>query len=169
VPQGIRFALWGLGMVALGEGQHRRAASLLEEDLALARELGDLEGIANGLADRGVVALHETDYEHAAALFQESLRLAPQVEEELLIAECLWGVAVVAAAQRQPVRAVRLWGAAAALGYEHHLPGYAIHPLEEHLLSPARERLGLDAFDAEWTKGQAMRRDDAIAYALDCE
>jgi predicted ATPase/class 3 adenylate cyclase len=165
-PEGIGFALWGLGMVALGEGDHRRAASLLEEALALARELGDLQDVASCLADRGVVALHETDHPQAAALFEESLRLAPQVEEELLIAECLWGVAVVAAARRQPVRAVRLWGAAAALGYGHHLPEYAIHPLEEHLLWPARERLGVDAFDAEWTKGHAMRRDDAIAYAL---
>jgi predicted ATPase/class 3 adenylate cyclase len=165
-PEGIGFALWGLGMLALGEGHHRRAAYLLEEALALARKLGHLPGVANWLADRGVVALHEADYEGAAALFEESLRLAPYVEEELLIAECLWGVAVVAAAQRQPVRAVRLWGAAAALGYVLHLPTYAVHPLEERMLAPTRELLGLDTFDAEWTKGRAMGRDDAIAYAL---
>jgi predicted ATPase/class 3 adenylate cyclase len=165
-PQGIQIALWGLAMVALGDGQHRRAMSLLEEALALARKLGDLEAVANLLADRGVVALHETDYEQAAALFEESLRLSPQVEEEWLSAQCLWGVAAVAAAQGQPSRAARLWGAAAALGYALHLPAYALHPPEEQLLSLARERLGQDAFDAEWAKGHAMRRDDAVAYAL---
>jgi hypothetical protein len=31
---------------------------------------------------------------------------------------------------------------------------------------PAKEMLGPDAFDAEWTKGQATRRDDAITDAL---
>jgi predicted ATPase len=165
-PQGIGFALWGLGMVALGEGHRRRAASLLEEALALAREFDDVLGVANRLADRGVVALHETDYEQAAALLEESLRLAPHVEEELLIAQCLWGMAAVAAAQGQPSRAARLWGAAAAMGYALHLPAYAVRPPEEQLLSPARKRLGQDAFDAEWTKGHAMRRDDAVAYAL---
>jgi tetratricopeptide (TPR) repeat protein len=165
-PQGIRLTLWGLGMVALGEGHYRRAASLLEEALAVARKLGHVSKAAGCLADLGVVALHESDYGRAAALFQESLRLAPQVEEELVIGECLWGVAVVATAQGQLGRAVRLWGAATALGYALSLPSDAVHPLEEHLLLPAKETLGPDAFEAEWTKGQAMRRADAIADAL---
>jgi tetratricopeptide (TPR) repeat protein len=165
-PEGIAFALWGLGMLALGEGHQRRAASLLEQALALARKLGHLPSVANWLADRGVVALHEADYEGAAALFKESLSLAPQVEEELLIAQCLWGTAVVAAAQDQPIRAVRLWGAAAALRYTLHLPAFAVHPLEEEVLAPTHELLGLDAFDVEWTKGHGIGRDDAIAYAI---
>jgi hypothetical protein len=99
-------------------------------------------------------------------LFGESLRLTPHVEQEWLSAQCLWGMAAVAAAQGKPSRAARLWGAAAALGNRLHLPPYALHPPQEQLLSPARERLGQDAFDAEWTKGHAMRRDDAVAYAL---
>jgi predicted ATPase/class 3 adenylate cyclase len=165
-PEGIAFALWGLGMLALGERHHRRAASLLEEALVLARKLGHLPSVANWLADRGVVALHGTDYDEAAALFKESLSLAPQVEEELLIAQCLWGMAVVAAAKNQPIQAVRLWGAGAALGYALHLPAFAYHPLEEQVLAPTRELLGLAAFDAEWAKGHQMGRDDAIAYAM---
>jgi hypothetical protein len=39
------------------------------------------------------------------------------------------------------------------------------HP-DERLLVPARDRLDSDTFDVEWAKGQAMRREDAIAYAL---
>jgi predicted ATPase len=165
-PEGIGLALWGLGMVALAEGHHRHASSLLEEALTLARKLGHLPSAANCLADLGVVALHETDYGRAAALFEEGLRLAPQLEEELVIAQCLWGVAVVAAAQGQPGRAVCLWGAAAALGGVPYLPSYLVRPLEDSRLAPAKETLGPGAFDAEWTKGHAMRRDDAIAYAL---
>jgi predicted ATPase/class 3 adenylate cyclase len=165
-PEGIGLALWGLGMVALAEGHHRHASSLLEEALTLARKLGHLSSAASCLADLGVVALHETDYGRAAALFEEGLRLAPQLEGELVIAQCLWGVAVVAAAQGQPGRAVCLWGAAAALGGMPYLPSYLVRPLEDRRLAPAKETLGPDAFDMEWTKGHAMRRDDAIAYAL---
>jgi hypothetical protein len=138
-PAGIRLALWGLGMVAVGEGRHRRAASLLEEALTLARKLGHVSKAAGCLADLGVVASHESDYGQAAALFEESLRLASQVDEELVIGDCLWGVAVVAAAQEQPGRAVRLWGAATILGYALSLPSDAVHPLEERLLLPAKK------------------------------
>jgi hypothetical protein len=84
----------------------------------------------------------------------------------MLIGVCLWGLAVVAAIHAQPVRAVRLWAAAAALRYTLHLYPFAVRPLEESLLLPVREWLGSDAFDAAWSKGRAMRRKDAIAYAL---
>ena len=46
------------------------------------------------------------------------------------------------------------------------VPSVVVRPLEERLLVPARERLDSDTFDAEWARGQAMRREDAIAYAL---
>jgi predicted ATPase/class 3 adenylate cyclase len=165
-PEGIGLALWGLGMTALGEGDRRRASTLLEESLELARKTNTLSGGARCLADLGILALHDGDYGQAAALFEESLTLALRLEERLLIGECLWGLAAVNAAQGQPARAVRLWGAAGALHYELYLPAYAVRPIEEHLLMPARWRLGPDEFHAEWIKGQTMGREDAIAQAL---
>jgi predicted ATPase/class 3 adenylate cyclase len=156
----------GLGMLALAEGDSRRASSLVEQALVLARKVGHVLDAADFLADLGLVALHEDDYGRAAVLFEESLRLALPMEDELSIAKCLWGLAALAAAHGQPVRGVRLWAAATALRYELTAPPSAVGPLEERLLSPARERLGLDAFDAEWSRGQAMGREDVIAYAL---
>jgi tetratricopeptide (TPR) repeat protein len=164
--EGIAFALCGLGMLTLSEGDHKRASSLLEEALVLARKVGHLPDTGRYLADLGVVVLHEAEYDRAAALFEESLRLARQVEDELLTGQCLWGMAVVAAAHGRPVRAACLWGAAAALRYMLVVPSVVVRPLEERLLVPARERLDSDTFDAEWARGQAMRREDAIAYAL---
>jgi tetratricopeptide (TPR) repeat protein len=164
--EGTAFALCGLGMLTLSEGDHKRASSLLEEALALARKVGHLPDTGRYLADLGVVVLHEAEYDRAAALFEESLRLAQQVEDELLPGQCLWGMAVVAAAQGRPVRAARLWGAAGALRYALVVPSVVVRPLEERLLVPARDRLDSDTFDVEWAKGQAMRREDAIAYAL---
>jgi predicted ATPase/class 3 adenylate cyclase len=165
--EGIALGLYGLGILALGAGDHKRAWSLLEEGLGLARKIGHLPGAANLLAGLGVVALDNNDFGLAATLFEESLALAQQLEDELLIAECLWGLAAVAAARGQPVRAVRLWAAANALDYIRAvITVSAGRPVEERLLVPTRTRLQSGAFDAEWAKGQAMRRDDAIAYAL---
>jgi predicted ATPase/class 3 adenylate cyclase len=165
-PEGIAFALCGLGMLTLSEGDHKQASSLLEEALGLVRKVGHLPDTGRYLADLGVVVLHEAEYDRAAALFEEGLRLARQVEDELLTGQCLWGMAVVAAAHGRPVRAACLWGAAAALRYMLVVPSVVVRPLEERLLVPARERLDSDTFDAEWARGQAMRREDAIAYAL---
>jgi predicted ATPase len=165
--EGIAFGLYGLGMLALGAGDHKRAWSLMEEGLVLTRKIGYVPGAANLLAGLGVVALGNNDSGVAATLFEESLTLAQQVEDELLIAECLWGLAAVAAARGQPVRAVRLWAAANALDYTRAvITVSAGRPVEERLLVPTRTRLQSGAFDAEWAKGQAMHREDAIAYAL---
>ena len=165
--EGMAFGLYGLGILALREGDHQRAWKLLEEALVLARDIGHLPSTANLLAGLGVIALHQSDFHSAAALFEESLTLAQQVEDELLIAECLWGVAAVAAARGQPVRAVRLWAAADALDYPRAVIAVtAGRPVEEPLLAPTHARLHSGAFNTEWAKGQAMRREDAIAYAL---
>jgi hypothetical protein len=114
-----------------------------------------------------MVALHEGGYDHAATLLKEGITLAQQAEDELLIAQCLWGLAVVAAALSRPVRAARLWGAAKRLRYMLAIPASAVRPLEERLLPSVRDTLGEDDYRAEEARGQVMLREDAIAYALD--
>jgi predicted ATPase len=165
-PEGIAFTLDGLALLALVEDDHARASSSLEEALALARKIGNVSASAHLLADFGIVALYQSDYRLAATRFQEALGFASQLEDELLTGGCLWGLASVAASSGQPVRAVRLWGAASALGYKMDLNSAAVRQLEERLLAPTRETLGQDPFQVEWTTGQAMPMGDAIAYAL---
>jgi hypothetical protein len=119
------------------------------------------------LADLGIVGLHEGEHGRAATLFQEALRLARHTDNKVLIALCLWGVALVAAAQGQPIRAVRLWGAAADLGYTLITPAFVVRPLEDRLLPSVRDMLGENEFHTQWARGQAMRREDSITYALE--
>jgi predicted ATPase/class 3 adenylate cyclase len=165
-PEGIAAALQGLAEVALVEGDHTGASSLLEQALTLARKIGHVSFIGRFLVDLGIIMLHQGDQRRAATLFEEALGFTPQVEDELLIGECLWGFGAVAVSRGQPVRAVRLWGAAAALGYPMHVRLSATRLLEEHLLALTKKTLGRDAFQAEWATGQAMRREDAITFAL---
>jgi predicted ATPase/class 3 adenylate cyclase len=165
--EGAAQVLDGLGMLALGEGNYKQAVSLLEEALALARKVGHVLQVADFMADLAVVTLHEGDWTPAGRLFHESCTLAQQAEDDFSIAQCLWGMAVVAAAHGNAARAVRLWAAAATLRYELTIPPSAVGRIEQQLLRPLREVLGGDAFRVEWASGQAMRRDDAIAYAFD--
>jgi predicted ATPase/class 3 adenylate cyclase len=165
-PEGIAAALQGLAEVALVEGHHTQASSMLEQALTLARKIGHVSFIGRFLVDLGIITLHQGDQRRAATLFEEALGFTPRVEDELLIGECLWGLGAVAVSRGQPVRAVRLWGAATALGYPMHVRLSATRLLEERLLALTEETLGRDAFQAEWATGQAMRREDAITFAL---
>jgi predicted ATPase/Flp pilus assembly protein TadD len=157
----------GLGMLALAEGDLSGATAFVEEALALARKLGHVLDTADFLADLGLVALEEDDYRRAGILFAESLRVALPIEDELSIAQCLWGYAALSAVHGSPVRAVRLWAAATTLRYELTAPPSVIRPIEQRLLEPTRAALGRPAFDAEWREGRTMERAVAVEFALD--
>jgi hypothetical protein len=153
-------------MLALGEGNPKRASSLLEQALALARTIRAVRPTGYLLADLGIVALHEADYQQAATLFQEGLRLAHQSQDKTMIAGCLWGMAAVAATSSgQAARAVRLWAAANLRTLA--IPPFVVRPLEERLLTPLRDTLGDDEFRTQWATGQALPLEDAITSALD--
>ena len=58
------------------------ASALLEEALALQRQMGDMAGIGRTLAAIGHVAIAQHDYERAVALHEESLALAQEVGDK---------------------------------------------------------------------------------------
>jgi non-specific serine/threonine protein kinase len=64
-------ALYEAGSIVLFQGDYDRAIALLEEALALFRELDDREGVATSLVNLGFAALHLGDRERATALRQE--------------------------------------------------------------------------------------------------
>jgi non-specific serine/threonine protein kinase len=64
-------ALYEAGWIELFQGDYERAIALLEEGLALFRELGDRRGVATSLINLGFALLHLGDQERAAALRQE--------------------------------------------------------------------------------------------------
>jgi non-specific serine/threonine protein kinase len=72
-------ALYEAGSIVLFQGDYQRAIALLEEGLALFKELGDRRGIATSLVNLGLASLHQGDKVRAAALRQEveALRTEP--------------------------------------------------------------------------------------------
>lgn len=150
-------------------GDYGRAVALLEEGLALYREVRDTLGISMCLTTMGLTETARGNHARAMRLTRENLRLARGSDDKTSIQFSLVTLAVVALGLGNPARAARLWGAA-----ETMRESFGIHltPLTrslvnyEGLLTAAWAELGEAAFNAAWTEGKAMTQDEAVEYAL---
>jgi predicted ATPase/DNA-binding SARP family transcriptional activator len=163
-------SLHNLAEVARYQGDRVTARRLGEESLALRRELvpEDRRCISASFNSLGGLALEEGDLEAARSLYARSLVMRRELGEKRGIAECLGGLARVAARLRQPERAARLFGAVAAL---REVIGAPLPPCDhsdhQRSLSAVRTALGEPAFAAAWARGRGMRLDQAITAALE--
>jgi non-specific serine/threonine protein kinase len=149
-------------------GDMSAAVTLLEQCLALAREklpegisLGPIIFLSKAVSDAG-------DQQRARALLEEAVRIrraqnAPDTNYDNL----LDAMAVVANAEGDTERAVRLWAKADAIWESDVIPrppdfewDYAPRRLK------ARERLGGAAYEAAYAQGRAMTVEQAMEYAL---
>ena len=126
--------------------------------------------LADALVTLGYAAVDRTCYERAQTLLEEGLTLYTRNGAQTEIALCLEAFAALAGGTRQPERAVRLWGAAAAL---RETLGYPLAPTEQvhhdRRVAAVRAQLDEATWQQAWTEGRAMPLDQAIAYALEDE
>jgi predicted ATPase/DNA-binding SARP family transcriptional activator len=106
-------ALQGAGWLALRQGQYGTAQALLEERLAIHRELGNKGDIASSLSSVGIAAGLQGEYGAARALHEESLAIKRELGDKSAIAASLNNLGMVAWDQRE-------WDAARAF-YEESL------------------------------------------------
>jgi len=188
--------LAGLADMACAQGDYTQAAALYTEALTIYRQLGDqhLPACAALLARLTAVALAHGNGTVAQRYVAESLASAQAGGQDGLpqLARALEAQAALATVQRVPDRALRLAGAAAALraGLDpslaappHGAPAVVVHlaltqdrlnrawatpdrATLERNLAPARRALSADEQATAWAEGQAMTREEAIAYAL---
>jgi predicted ATPase/class 3 adenylate cyclase len=150
-------ALSNLGLSTLRIGRVTRAREILEEGAHVARGLRDNWQLSSILGFLGWAALAEGRNPEASRFFLESLQLRQDVGERRYTADCLQGLAAVTAAAGDPLRAARLWGAAAALLDEL---GVAQTPADAAFQAPYVERARDAAPPAAWT--QAWREGGAL-------
>jgi non-specific serine/threonine protein kinase len=98
--QGLSLA-WGyrytvLALVLREQGEYARATALCEECLALARELGNTEGIANALLGLGDLARDQGDAGQVRAYCEESLVLFRDLDQKWAIGFTLNNLALAA-------------------------------------------------------------------------
>jgi predicted ATPase/DNA-binding CsgD family transcriptional regulator len=162
--QDVAWALGSLGELARLQGDYARAGALYEESLPLSEEWGSQHGWI--LHNLGHVAQYYGETTRAAELFKESLMLRNRAGEKEGMAEALAGLAGVAAAEGQPERAARLFGAAEALREAIHLSIrlYNRTPYDRYL-PIARAQSDEERFTRAWAEGKAMSLKQAIDYA----
>jgi ATP/maltotriose-dependent transcriptional regulator MalT len=152
-----------LAMVAWGQGKGVRARSLLEESQVLFKEAGLRGRMAEVFATQGLVSLGEGDYPTARGWLEESFKLSLELDNKWTIALCLEGLAAVAAAQGESVRAVWFISAAQALreAIGTPLPSF-LQALHEFTITTMRTQLGEQVFDAAWEEGRAMTPEQVL-------
>lgn len=155
-------------MTARHQGDHAAARALTEESLAIYRELGGREGIANSLNNLGQVVAARGDLAAAQSMHAQSLAIYRELGDQSGIATSIEGLAGIALALAKPRRAACLWGAMKQL---RDAIGAPLMPSErphyDRQVAAARVAPGDDAaFDAAWQKGHAMTLEQAIAYVL---
>lgn len=163
---GIAATLTNLGEVARQRGDTTAAMRLQHEALMRFRELGDRVGSATALMNLGLMELTMSRYDAARPLLQESLALWVDIGEQVDIAECLEGLAAVAAGGGDGRRAAQLAGAATSV---REAAGSLLSPADQQRLVPylvqAHEALGPTVFAATWSEGRAWRLAEAVASA----
>jgi len=166
VKLAIATSFSNLGELARRRGDYRQATELQEESLILRRELGNRERIAFSLDGLGRVAWSQHYYESARLLQAEALAIRQESGNPISLAHSLEAFAVLAAAQGQPGRAARLFG---AVGPFLEPLCYSVLPIwraeYERSLGAVRTQLSEAAFAAAWGEGRAMTLEQAIGFA----
>ena len=164
---GLRLALVVLSTVHLVRGDLPLALTEAEEGAQIAREFGLDRELAIALQVLAAVVLTQGNLVRARDLFRESLAALRRDPSLFWIARALQLLGVVTSRLGEPLHGARLLGAAEACR-ETIGAGLLQHDRDRLLpvVQSAREAAGADAFDDAWSRGRAMRIDEALTVAL---
>jgi predicted ATPase len=167
-PTVIVSSLYTVALSALALGDEDRARDGFAECLQLARQIGHLMLIAPAAANLGYLELFRGRVDEARSLLHEGLRLCSEAEDEAFAADCVSGVATVAAAEGRPRVAVLLWAAVDAFFSDSseqldEIDASARNRFE----SAARAALDSEERKAAVREGSATPLDEAVRLALE--
>jgi predicted ATPase/tetratricopeptide (TPR) repeat protein len=109
---GVGSAICDLGRIAFYKEDFGSALAYLQEGLTVMRQLNDHLKLAQALQYLGITVLKLGNVNEALASLLEALQLYRELEHERGVAACLACLAGAFAKGGDPLRAVRLWGAA---------------------------------------------------------
>jgi non-specific serine/threonine protein kinase len=159
-------SLNNLGLLASARGDHQRGRTLLEEAVAEHRLAGARVSTAGILDSLARINLLLGDNNAARSRYMEALEASMRFGDTLYLAECLEGLGLLALAEGEPSRTLRLMAAAAAI--RKGIAAQAMPDWQAHIdqgQAAARAELGSERADAAWTLGSAMNVQEALAYA----
>jgi non-specific serine/threonine protein kinase len=166
--QGMMTALNNLGLSLRYQQQFDRAVQSYEECLAFAREMNYTFSMSAALHNLGHLMHDRGDDARAHPLLVESLLLGRQLRLRPSISWSLADLAGVWAAQGQPKRAARLFGAAEAMRENIQVIMYEAQRLAyQRDVDRATSQLDAATWKAAWAEGRTMSLDDACALAIE--
>jgi predicted ATPase/transcriptional regulator with XRE-family HTH domain len=162
---GIADGWRAMGYLKLYQGIYSEAEASYEKSLKVSLDHGlHISGTVFGL---GVVALYQGNYTLAQEYFTQLLKQAQKSENKAGSGNYLTGLAVAAAGNNQPERAVILDAAAQAF-FEAGGNTYPSREFKdfENLLQAAQEQVGPVRITQLLDRGRGMIFEEAIAYGL---
>jgi tetratricopeptide (TPR) repeat protein len=155
-----------LGVLELMQDRLEEAEPWFEESLAAFERSRDREGAGVALLNLGLIGLRAGRLEDAASRLREGLRLAEELQHALQLANCVQGLAAVAAQLGNFARAGQLLGIAHAF---LDASGAAHEPflsaLRDETAAAVRAGLGEGGAAEAFESGRSQSRSDALVYA----
>ncbi|MDP9471313.1 MAG: tetratricopeptide repeat protein, partial [Chloroflexota bacterium] len=163
-PRLIGYSEHNLGEAAAGRGDLAVAAELFDRAVERFTAIGDRVGAVLVHHQRGLLALRTGDLPRAAAELAKALPQRWEIGDRRGAASTLAALASVVGAAGNRERAVRLFGAAEALGEATGAPLPGVSGREyEGALAAIRARLGEAAFATAWAEGREMTVERVLA------
>jgi predicted ATPase/class 3 adenylate cyclase len=159
---GIMTALSYLAQAAQHRGDLFQAEQYARECLSLVRETGKIRNITFVLYTLGCIVRDQGDLAEATRLFEEGFALAQKIHYRLYIGWNLIGLATVAAAAHNPMRAARLFGAAEGMLDNEMAANADMRSSYERYVNAVRSQLDENAFAAAWAEGQELTPEEAL-------
>jgi predicted ATPase len=158
-------AFLNLADFAVQRGDYESAKDLSSQGIDLCREQEDPWALALAVANHGLALLGLRQADEALEDFREALRLMESIQDAHGVATMLSVIAAATAECGEAKRAVRLL-ASAELMLEDTEAGLNGFEATLHERTVARARGECREFEAEWSRGRAMTREQAVAEAL---
>ncbi len=161
---GLARALLGLGDLARLTGDPHGARQRYQQALAILREVSARPEIARCLAGLGRLAISQGELSLAREHLTESVELSQAAGSRIGVIRALEAFTTLAVAEDDPVLAVRLAAAAAAMRRVAELPAAPAGRAQRAL--DAAARLGEEVIGELWAEGSALDGDAAVALAV---
>lgn len=175
VKEDIALSLLTLGHTMRLGGNLVQACKHYEESLAVFESLGEKWGIAHCFLNLGKIACSQAEFLQAHKSLMAALKIFQELGDHHGLVYSLEAQGSLAGFQKQPQRAARLWGAAAALREAMGTPlppadnrqlETDIKNVEAYLAACGESEV---QFLAAWQAGQEMSEEEAVAFALNGE
>ena len=155
------------GRMAQLVNDYERAVAHYDASLALYRNLGHQSDIADMLLDQALLAQLQGDYDRSAERLREVTPMLRFGSCSADVARYLVGTAGLTGARGHPISAARLLGAAYAI---LRISPDQIHPASQmvwdRIEATVRSQVDENVFAARRAEGEALTREQALAYAL---